>query len=156
MQVGSWKFTLGTKQLKLGNMNLTAREMPLPGNKKKVRCYPEGKKEKIIYGYRNVMHNLKIIWHAQNKDKLAHTNTEQVCWNTARSWRVDRIGLTSAFLQVTPLSYVHIWTKTSSERITLCISEITILLQSTGQWPFLSKDPELLWQENLTDYYYKA
>lgn len=55
--------------------------MPLPGNKKKVRCYPEGKKEKIIYGYRNVMHNLKIIWHAQNKDKLAHTNTEQVCWN---------------------------------------------------------------------------
>lgn len=151
MQVGSWKFTPGTKQLKSRNINPSASKMLLTGNKKKVKSQIiSRKKKKKIYNS-NVMHSSKIIW------DLAHTNTEQLRWKTAASFqRADRISPTSEFLQVTPLCYTHIWTEISSERTTLCMSEITILLQSTAPKPFLSKDPELLWHEDLTDYYYKA
>lgn len=71
MQVGSWKFTPGSKQLKSRNMNPSASEMLIPGNKKKVKSQIISRKKKKIYNS-NVMHSSKIIW------DLAHTNTEQL------------------------------------------------------------------------------
>lgn len=46
MQVGSWKFTPGSKQLKSRNMNPSASEMLIPGNKKKVKSQIISRKKK--------------------------------------------------------------------------------------------------------------
>lgn len=73
MQVGSWKFTPGTKQLKSRNINPSASKMLLTGNKKKVKSQIISRKKKLKKNYNtNVMHSSKIIW------DLAHTNTEQL------------------------------------------------------------------------------
>lgn len=60
MQVGSWKFTPGSKQLKSRNMNPSASEMLIPGNKKKVKSQIISRKKK----------NLQFKCNAQFKDNL--------------------------------------------------------------------------------------
>lgn len=63
MQVGSWKFTPGSKQLKSRNMNPSASEMLIPGNKKKV-------KSQIISRKKKKKKNLQFKCNAQFKDNL--------------------------------------------------------------------------------------